>query len=86
MKLYRIENVRIAVEADADSAFIRRIHGIIKNWETDGSKELSGVSLSSVHIDEEKATFCCSGWYFGKLGECFVMEVYASNNKTKRYI
>ena len=86
MKLYRMENVCIAVEAGADPAFIRRIHGIVKNQETDGSKELSGVSLSSVHIGKEKATFCCSGAYFGKLGECFVMDVYASNNKTKRYI
>lgn len=85
MKLYRIENVRIAVEADADSVFIRRIHGIIKNWEADGSKELSGVSLSSVHIAKEKATFCCSGSYFSKLGECFVMEVFANNDQTKRY-
>lgn len=86
MKLYKMENVCVAVEADADSAFIRRIHRIVKNWETDGSKEVSGVSLSSVHIDKEKATFCCSGSYFGKLGECFVMDVYVNNNKTKRYI
>ena len=85
MKNYFVDFVRVGVEDDATNGFVRRVHNIVKNWETDGSKEISGVSLSSVHVSKDKATFCCSGSYFGKMGECCIMDVFSNGKKEKRY-
>lgn len=53
---------------DISTAFWNRCRSIVKNWDVDGSRDISGVSISSVRIHKDRATFYCSGGYSGEKG------------------
>lgn len=82
-KTYHQFGTHFSVEDGVSYQFLNRCKNIVKNWETDGSKKLSGVSISSVVIRKDMAIFYYSGYYIGRWGEYKIMEVYSDKRKSK---
>lgn len=79
---YYYNSVWFGVDNDAIPNFCNKVRVIIKNWESDGSKEITGMRLCEVHVEKEKAEFFCSGFF----GKRHIMTVYADGRKTVQYI
>lgn len=86
MKHYYIGSVSVFVDADVSPYFIGRVHSVVKEWEVDGSEEVSGITLSSVHISRNIAQFYCSGFYRCVMGEINVMDMFPGTKEVKRYL
>lgn len=82
---YVADGIRFVQDSKVPYSFLSRCRNIARNWEIDGSREISGVSLSSVRIEKDSATFYFSGYYIGRMGEYKILTVYADNRKSVRY-
>lgn len=82
---YFTDGVHFVQDSNVSHTFLSRCRKIVKNWETDGSKEITGVSLSSVRIEKDSATFYFSGYYIGRMGQYKILTIYTDGRKSVCY-